>query len=51
MPLASTPDPGRPEIKADPLAKRVFAGLIRDMRQPFGCVRVPEPGRPARTSR
>ena len=50
MALASHPDPVRSKLNPNLLAKRMLASLIRDMRQPFGCVRVPEPGRPTGAS-
>ncbi len=50
MQHASTPDPGRAKFKVNLPAKRMLAGLTRDLRQPFGCVQVPEQGRPAGTS-
>ena len=51
MALASHPDPVRSKLKANLLAKRILASLTRDMRQPLGCLRVPEPGRPVGYSR
>ncbi len=49
MALASHPDLVRSKLQVSLLAK--FAGHIRDLRQPFGCIRVPEQGRPIGFSR
>ena len=44
--LLATLDPGRVKLEINLLAKRALASLTRDLRQPFGCLRVPEPGWP-----
>ena len=50
MALASHPDPVRSKLNPNLLAKRMLASLTRDLRQPLGCLRVPEPGRSSGTS-
>ena len=51
MAIASTRYPCRAKLKPNLLAKRMPASLIRDLRQPLGCLRVPVQGWPAGYSR
>ena len=44
MALASHPDPVRSKLNPNLLAKRVIASLMRDLREPFGCLRTAPEG-------